>query len=106
MAALLEVARAANRDGTPHEVLWAVWAASGLAVEWEQASAAGGPRGALADSDLDAVVALFDAAARFTDRLPHADRHGCSLTAWLEHERDHAATGWPSARRAATPSVC
>jgi RecB family exonuclease len=71
VAALLEVARAANRDGTPHEVLWAVWAASGLAIGWEQASAAGGPRGALADSDLDAVVALFDAAARFTDRLPH-----------------------------------
>ncbi len=71
VAALLEVARAANRDGTPHEVLWAVWAASGLATEWEHASAAGGPRGSLADSDLDAVVALFDAAARFTDRLPH-----------------------------------
>jgi RecB family exonuclease len=71
VAALLEVARAADRAGTPHEVLWAVWAASGLAAEWEQASAAGGPRGALADADLDAVVALFDAAARFTGRLPH-----------------------------------
>ncbi len=70
VSALLEVARAANRDGTPHEVLWAVWAASGLAAQWEQASAAGGTRGALADSDLDAVVALFDAAARFADRLP------------------------------------
>ncbi len=71
VAALLEVARAADRDGTPHEVLWAVWAASGLASEWEAVSAAGGPRGALADADLDAVVALFDAAARFTARLPH-----------------------------------
>src|SRR5215469_15327543 len=69
VAALLEVARAANRDGTPHEVLWAVWSASGLARRWEQASAAGGPRGALADADLDAVVALFDAASRFTARL-------------------------------------
>jgi superfamily I DNA/RNA helicase/RecB family exonuclease len=71
VAALLDLARAASRDGTPHEVLWAVWAASGLAAQWEEASAAGGPRGALADADLDAVVALFDAAARFTARLPH-----------------------------------
>jgi superfamily I DNA/RNA helicase/RecB family exonuclease len=71
VAALLEVARAANRDATPHEVLWAAWTASGLAAQWEQASAAGGPRGALADADLDAVVALFDAAARFTARFPH-----------------------------------
>ena len=72
VAALLAVAREAEHVGTPHEVLWAVWAASGLASEWEQASAAGGPRGALADADLDAVVALFDAAARLTARLPQA----------------------------------
>jgi len=56
--------------GTAHDVLWAVWNASGLAAAWQQASAAGGPRGAAADADLDAVVALFDAAARFTARLP------------------------------------
>ena len=31
---------------------------------------AAGPAGAAADRDLDAVVQLFDAAARFTDRLP------------------------------------
>jgi superfamily I DNA/RNA helicase/RecB family exonuclease len=71
LAALLDVARAADRDGTPHEVLWAVWDASGLALEWEKASRSGGPRGALADADVDAVVALFDAAERFTARLPH-----------------------------------
>ena len=71
MAALLEVARRRRRGGTPHEVLWAVWDASGLAGQWQAASAAGGSRGAVADADLDAVVALFDAAARFTARLPH-----------------------------------
>src|SRR3954465_6664436 len=32
----------------------------------------GGQRGAAADRDLDAVVALFDHAARFVDRLPKA----------------------------------
>ena len=56
--------------GTAHDVLWAVWNASGLAASWQQASAAGGSRGAAADADLDAVVALFDAAARFTERYP------------------------------------
>ncbi|HTA07894.1 MAG TPA: ATP-dependent DNA helicase [Streptosporangiaceae bacterium] len=71
VAALLDVARAADRSGTPHDVLWAVWEASGLATESEAASKAGGQRGALADADLDAVVALFDAAERFTARLPH-----------------------------------
>jgi superfamily I DNA/RNA helicase/RecB family exonuclease len=55
---------------TAHDVLWAVWDASGLAATWQQASASGGQRGAAADADLDAVVALFDAAARFTARLP------------------------------------
>ncbi len=71
VARLLQVARQAARDSTPHEVLWAVWTASGLAAEWQAASAAGGVHGARADADLDAVVALFEAAARFAARLPH-----------------------------------
>jgi superfamily I DNA/RNA helicase/RecB family exonuclease len=70
VASLLDVARAADRNGTPHDVLWAVWDASGLGPRWQAASAAGGSRGAVADADLDAVVALFEAAARFTARLP------------------------------------
>ncbi|MBN9620484.1 MAG: ATP-dependent helicase, partial [Actinobacteria bacterium] len=53
-------------------VLWAVWDASGLARRWESASRAGGVGGAAADRDLDAVVALFTEAAKFTDRLPGA----------------------------------
>ncbi len=71
VAALLATATAtAQGGGTVHDALWAVWSASGLAASWQQASAAGGGRGAAADADLDAVVALFDAAARFTARLP------------------------------------
>jgi superfamily I DNA/RNA helicase/RecB family exonuclease len=71
VAALLATARSAAEDGgTPHDVLWAVWDASGLAAAWQEASAAGGTRGAAADADLDAVVALFEAAARFSARLP------------------------------------
>jgi superfamily I DNA/RNA helicase/RecB family exonuclease len=56
--------------GTAYDVLWAVWNASGLGPAWQAASAAGGARGEAADRDLDAVVALFDAAARFAARLP------------------------------------
>jgi superfamily I DNA/RNA helicase/RecB family exonuclease len=70
VAALLDLAARTARDASAHEVLWAVWDASGLAASWQQVSAAGGSRGAAADADLDAVVALFDAAARFTARLP------------------------------------
>ncbi len=61
------------RDGSAEDVLWAMWQRSGLASRWARASAAGGPSGAVADRDLDAVVALFDAAAGFVDRLPSAD---------------------------------
>jgi superfamily I DNA/RNA helicase/RecB family exonuclease len=78
VATLLELARrtaegATTPDGVPgpaYDVLWAIWDASGLAPAWQAASAAGGGRGAAADRDLDAVVALFDAASRFAARLP------------------------------------
>ncbi len=74
VAAVLAVGRFALADGgTAEDVLWAMWQRSGLAARWARASAAGGPTGAVADRDLDAVVALFDAAAGFVDRLPSAD---------------------------------
>ncbi len=74
LARLLAAAReTAGRPGsTVEDVLWSVWHTSGLADRWAVASARGGERGAVADRDLDAVVALFDTAARFVDRLPGA----------------------------------
>ncbi|MEU6743821.1 ATP-dependent helicase [Streptosporangium sandarakinum] len=63
---------AVRRGGTAEDVLWTVWKATGLAEKWTETSLAGGFRGAMADRDLDAVVALFDHAAKFVDRLPHA----------------------------------
>jgi len=48
------------------DVLWAVWRESGLAAQWEERA----ERDSAADHDLDAVLALFEAAARFTDDLP------------------------------------
>jgi superfamily I DNA/RNA helicase/RecB family exonuclease len=74
VAELLALAgRAAAEPGaTAETVLWAVWSHTGLAARWERASLEGGQAGEAADRDLDAVVALFEAAARFCDRLPAA----------------------------------
>ncbi|MGS2613524.1 ATP-dependent helicase [Micromonospora sp. LZ34] len=93
VAGLLAVAReAAARPGaTAEEVLWAVWRASGLAELWSSAIARGAAapgegdvarrrRAEAADRDLDAVMVLFDAAARFTDRLP-----GARIEVFLDH---------------------
>ncbi|MFE0591815.1 ATP-dependent helicase [Micromonospora echinospora] len=92
VARLLATAReAAARPGaTVEDVLWAVWAASGLAERWS--AAIGGRvdtgegetarrwRADAADRDLDAVLVLFDAAARFVDRLP-----GARTEVFLDH---------------------
>jgi superfamily I DNA/RNA helicase/RecB family exonuclease len=73
VAGLLRAVReAAGPDSTAEDTLWALWQASGLAERWAAASARGGYRGEAADRDLDAVMVLFDAAARFADRLPGA----------------------------------
>lgn len=61
---------------TAETVLWAVWKALGLAEPWRRAALEGGPAGARADRDLDAVVALFEAAATYVDRLPGRGPHG------------------------------
>jgi RecB family exonuclease len=53
-------------------VVWALWQATRLADTWRRVALSGGVAGARADRDLDAVVALFEAAARFVDRLPRA----------------------------------
>ena len=61
---------------TAEDVLWELWERTGLATRWERASREGGAAGEAADRDLDAVVALFDTAARFCDRLPGAKPEG------------------------------
>ncbi len=78
VAGLLRAARdaVAAPGATAEDVLWELWDRSGLATRWERASREGGPAGEAADRDLDAVVALFDTAARFCDRLPGAGPEG------------------------------
>ncbi len=78
LAAILQAGReAAARPGaTAETVLWALWEAAGVAQVWQRQALRGGAPGARADRDLDAVVALFDAAARYVDRLPRAGPAG------------------------------
>ncbi|HJE58832.1 MAG TPA: ATP-dependent helicase [Nocardiopsis listeri] len=71
VAKALRTVRDLNAKGADAEqVLWELWRDSGLADRLLRASRAGGRRGAAADRDLDAVVALFESAARYCDRLP------------------------------------
>ena len=67
-------------EASVESVLWAIWAATGLGEGWRRSALGGGPGGARADRHLDAVVALFDAAARYVDRLPQMGPRG-----FLEH---------------------
>jgi len=55
---------------TVESVLWAIWDATGLGESWRRVALGGGIAGARADRHLDAIVALFDAAAKYVDRLP------------------------------------
>jgi superfamily I DNA/RNA helicase/RecB family exonuclease len=74
VAGVLAAGRAAAADiaATAENVLWEIWRAAGLADHLSRLALAGEPGSASADRDLDAVVALFDVAARFADRLPKA----------------------------------
>ena len=57
-----------ERGATVHELLWLVWERSGLERVWGAAASGTGPLAEQANRDLDAVVALFQAAKRFVER--------------------------------------
>ncbi|MEV0897714.1 UvrD-helicase domain-containing protein [Actinoplanes sp. NPDC049802] len=95
IARLLTVAReaAAAPGASAEQVLWTVWRESGLHDRWFAMSTGNVPmpdqrdsgrarqwRSEAADRDLDAMVVLFDAAARFVDRLP-----GAGVSVFLDH---------------------
>ncbi|TLW89764.1 ATP-dependent helicase [Saccharomonospora piscinae] len=74
---LLTTARdAVGEAAGVEEVLWRVWSACGLQDRLVSQAGRGGSLGARADRDLDAVVALFDAARRYVERLPRASVAG------------------------------
>ncbi len=55
-------------DATAHELLWTAWEASGRERALRESSRGNGPLAAQAGRDLDAVVALFQAAKRHGER--------------------------------------
>ena len=70
---VLDAGRTALADGgSVEEVLWAVWHATGLSNRLMAMALRGGATGSQADLDLDAVMALFDAAGDYTERRPTA----------------------------------
>jgi len=62
-----------DRGATVHELLWTVWDGSGLERPWAELTRGHGPLAEQAGRDLDAVVALFQAAKRFVERSRDAD---------------------------------
>ena len=66
----------AKKSATIHDLLWAIWNNAvnsdneKLSDSWRAAALRGGARGASADRDLDAMIQLFDSAARHIERFP------------------------------------
>ena len=77
---LLSIARSSLRkkNASIHDLLWAIWSNAFnsenqlISENWQRTALRGGSRGAAADRDLDAMVQLFDSAARHIDRMPGA----------------------------------
>jgi superfamily I DNA/RNA helicase/RecB family exonuclease len=79
-AVLDAAARCHARGEEPRYILWAAWSRSGLQRRWLTACERGGPSGAQAGRDLDAVTALFDATDQFLSRTA-----GASLAGLIDH---------------------
>lgn len=74
LARTLEVLRdELDRGATAHELLWTAWHRSGLERSWGELARGNGPLAEQAHRDLDALVALFQAAKRFVERSLDAD---------------------------------
>lgn len=81
---MVEAAREHLRgEASPATALWALWDAASVAGAWrKQALEERGLRSDRAHRDLDAVMALFQAAERFGDQFP-----GAGVAAFVEHVR-------------------
>lgn len=88
--------RSAAAGQDPRDTLWQAWHRSGLQRRWLSASERGGPAGAQADRDLDAVTALFDVAEQYVGRTA-----GASVRGLIDHV---AALGPPPPPRDQRPA--
>jgi superfamily I DNA/RNA helicase/RecB family exonuclease len=75
--AVLDGATRCHRRGEdPRYLLWTAWRRSGLQRRWLAACERGGPAGAQAGRNLDAVTALFDVADQYLSRTAGATLRG------------------------------
>ena len=101
MRSVLEAGRAElEAGGSVEEVLWAVWSATKLADSLMAIALRGGAGGSQADRDLDAMMALFDAAGDFTERRPTA-----TIDSFIAHIEEQELPTGVRDRRTAVPDA-
>lgn len=98
---VLESGRQAMADGgSVEDVLWAIWSETKLADSLMAIALRGGAAGSQADRDLDAMMALFDAAGDFTERRPSA-----TVESFIAHIMEQELPTGVRDRRTATPDA-
>ena len=96
VAAVDAAAAVLASGGTPEDALWALWDTSGWGRRLEAAALGSGTSARQADRDLDAVLALFQAAARLEERRPRG-----GVTALLDELENQQIPAAPTEERAA-----
>ena len=89
-----------KHNGSPEEVLWAIWHKTELANRLRNSSLRGGATGSQADRDLDAMMSLFDAAGDYSERRP-----GAELSAFINHITEQVLPTGVRDRRTAVPDA-
>lgn len=101
MRTVLGAAFEAKNSGASVEgVLWALWQATGLSEKLSAAALRGGAAGSQADRDLDAMMALFDAAGDYVERRPRA-----GIDSFIAHIEEQELPTGVRDRRAAAPEA-
>lgn len=103
MRSVLEAGKTVqSHGGSVEEILWAVWSATGLSDSLSAAALRGGATGSQADRDLDAMMALFDAAGDFVERHPGTS----SIATFIRHiDEQELPTGVRDRRQARPDAV-
>ena len=97
LTALLAGARAVlDAGGTPEDALWSLWDGSGWGRRLEADAMGTGTAARQADRDLDAILALFQAAARLEERRPRG-----GVAALLDELENQQIPAAPTEERAA-----
>ncbi|WP_018296162.1 ATP-dependent DNA helicase [Corynebacterium lubricantis] len=91
---------ALDNNASVEEILWEVWNATKLSDRLLAQALRGGAAGSQADRDLDAMMALFDAAGDFAERREHA-----SIDAFVTHITEQELPTGVRDHRIATPDA-